>query len=597
MQLNQSLPKANNNQLGTWPTTLALFVFCIAATIAAPAQTFTTLANLGTNGTGLTPTGNLVQGFDGNFYGTTDDGPGLEGSNPNCPSDFAGCGTIFKVTPQGVLTNVYSFCAQPNCTDGAGPYFSPLIQVVDGSFYGATIVGGVTCSGDTRGCGTIFKITPDGTLTTLHRFSGAPSDGARPEGALVEGTDGNFYGTTGTGGAHDRGTVFRMTPAGNVTVLFSFGTGPHGNTPIGLIQGIDWQFYGANLAGGSASGPCAKFGCGTIYRITRGGGLTTLFAFDGTDGNSPALSVQATDGDFYGNTFIGGTNNSNGTIFKITSTGELTTLYDFCASLSGKDCLDGSGPYGPIQASDGKFYGTTTRGGIFTGGTSSFCYPQGCGTIFQITPGGTLTTLYAFDGTGGESPFSGVIQGTDGKFYGTTTTSNTTGNGIVYSLDVGLAPFIQAQPARGNFGAPIVILGNNLTGTTAVTFNGTPATFTVVSDTEITTSVPVGARNGPIEVTRPSGNLFSNFPFRVTTPRIFGFSPSSGAVGTSVVITGESFTGASAVSFNGTLATSFTVDSDTQITATVPAGATTGWIAVRTPGGRVQSTGTFTVTP
>ena len=159
---------------------------------------------------------------------------------------------------------------------------------------------------------------------------------------------------------------------------------------------------------------------------------------------------------------------------------------------------------------------------------------------------------------------------------------------------MGLGPFVETLPTSGKVGAAVKILGNNLKGSTSVTFNGKAATFKV-SSTEITTTVPSGATTGKVKVTTPKGMLTSNVKFRVT-PTISSFSPASGPVGTSVVITGESFTGATSVTFGGVKATSFTVDSHTQITATVPTGAKTGKIGVATPGGTATSTGTFTVT-
>jgi uncharacterized repeat protein (TIGR03803 family) len=301
--------------------------------------------------------------------------------------------------------------------------------------------------------------------------------------------------------------------------------------------------------------------------------------------------VQATDGNFHGTTSQGGANNS-GTVFKITPGGKLTTLHSFCSQTG---CADGQFLYGElVQATDGNFYGTT-----YQGGDASCLPPYGCGTIFKVTPGGTLTTLHTFvyDNIEGANPQAGMVQGTDGNLYGTTVTGSGGGNfGTVFSLSVGLAPFVETRPTSGKVGANVIVLGTNLTGATSVSFNGTAATFQVVSASEITATVPAGATTGAVKVTTPTGTLSSNVGFRVT-PQILSFSPTSGPIGTSVVISGESFTGATGVTLACKWPMTFTVDSDTQITAVVPSNGTTGQIMVFTPGGHVETTAKFTVTP
>jgi uncharacterized repeat protein (TIGR03803 family) len=188
-----------------------------------------------------------------------------------------------------------------------------------------------------------------------------------------------------------------------------------------------------------------------------------------------------------------------------------------------------------------------------------------------------------------------LVLGRDGNFYGTTSFDGANGSGAVYELSMGLGPLVETRLTAGKVGAKIIILGNNLTGTSNVSFNGTAAAFKVISATEITATIPAGATTGPVEVTIPSGTLTSNVPFRVI-PQITGFTPPSGAVGTAVTITGVSLTQATKVSFGGVAATAFTVDSDTQVTATVPAGAASGYLWITTPGGAAKSPTTFTVT-
>ena len=564
-----------------------VFVFCLASAIASPAKTtYTTLVNFaGTNGSSPNP--GLVQGTDGNFYGTTTNG----GANCSAP----GCGTVFKITSAGTLTTLYSFCAQTSCTDGSSPN-GGLVQGVDGNFYGTTTYGGSTACNAGHGCGTVFKITSGGKLTTLHSFAGQPADGSFPEGGLVQGPDGNLYGTTQSGGAYNFGIAFKIAPSGTFTLLHSFdnteGASPNG----GLITvPSGYYYYGTTKAGGTNSTSCPTGGCGTIFKVYPSGEFAFLHSFDGTDGASPyAGLVQGTDGNFYGTTHAGGAN-SDGTVFKFAVGGHvLTTLHSF-----GGSPTDGSNPQAVlIQATDGSFYGTTTNGG-------ANCGASGCGTLFKITPTGTLTTLYSFCAqTGcadGELPNGGLVQGTNGNFYGTTAdggASNacgTSGCGTIFSLGVGLGPFVEMQTTSGKVGATVIILGTNLTGATGVSFNGTAATFKVVSSSEITATAPAGATTGKIQVTTPSSPLKSNQIFHVT-PQILSFTPTSGPVGTPVQITGVSLTQTSAVSFGGVAAT-FTVNSDTQVTATVPTGAKTGRIALSTPGGAATSATNFTVTP
>jgi len=244
-----------------------------------------------------------------------------------------------------------------------------------------------------------------------------------------------------------------------------------------------------------------------IYKLTPAGKLTTLYTF--ASGVIPSGLIQATDGDFYGTTYNGGAN-SLGQAFKITSTGTFTTLYSFCEKAS---CTDGADPEGGvIQGNDGNFYGVAGEGGANGSGTLG-------GTVYQLTPAGVLTTLYNFcsqpDCADGSNPVAPPVQGTDGNFYGLAGPSGGGHNGVIYKLTTGLTPFVKPVPTSGKVGTNVTILGDNLTGSTAVTFNGTAATFTVVSATEITATVPTGATTGNIEVTTPTATLSSNVPFRV----------------------------------------------------------------------------------
>jgi uncharacterized repeat protein (TIGR03803 family) len=323
-------------------------------------------------------------------------------------------------------TNLHSFAGPP--TDGEFPN-AGLVQGSDGNFYGTTENGGTNSSG-----GNVFRISPSGTYTNLHSFVGSPTDGDFPAAGLVQGSDGNFYGTTENGGTSTNcgsvygcGTVFRISPSGNYTNLYSFGSSPTDgfNPRAGLVQGSDGNFYGTTLNGGTNDD-------GTVFRISPSGSYTNLYSFGSspTDGINPfAGVVQGSDGYFYGTTQFGGT--GDGTVFRISPSGSYTNLYSFAGYPT-----DGAEPEaGLVQGSDGNFYGTT-----FAGGTN------GDGTVFRISPSGNYTNLYSFVGppNDGRYPYAGLVQGSDGNFYGTTLEGGQynlpPGDGTVFKLTVHLSP-------------------------------------------------------------------------------------------------------------------------------------------------------------
>ncbi|MGO9084583.1 MAG: choice-of-anchor tandem repeat GloVer-containing protein [Candidatus Sulfotelmatobacter sp.] len=539
-----------------------ILVVAAAATVAT-AQTFTDLYNFsGNEGVSL---GFLAQGRDGNLYGTAYGG-------------ISSWGNVFKITPSGTLTPLYEFgCCIP---------VGGLTLGTDGNFYGVTVYGG-SSNNCTNGCGTIFKITKGGSLTTLYSFTGG-TDGRYPYAPPIQGTDGNFYGTTNWGpGQYTDGTAYKITSSGTFTFLSSL-PGESFFTAAPLLQAPDGNFYGTTESGGSA-------GYGTVFKMTPKGIVSSVYSFDGTHGESPYFGslAQGSDGNFYGTTSEGGSY-GQGVVFKLTPQGAITVLHNFPDPSYPND---GFGPLaGLVQATDGKFYGVTYNGGTMT--NPSACVGS-CGVIFQITPDGAYSILYNFDGPHGANPEDALLQHTNGKIYGLTTrggAGNEAGNGSFYSLDMGLGPFVAFVRNSGEVGQTVEILGQGFTGTTSVSFNGTPATFEVSSDTYLTATVPAGATTGILSVIEPSGTLKSNKEFRVM-PQIFSFTPTSGPVGTSVVITGESFAQATGAWLACKWPMKITVDSDTQITATIPADGTTGEIMVFTPGGHVESTTKFTVTP
>lgn len=467
---------------------LSVVAVCLAAAMAAPAQTYTSLA------TGVDSWGPLVQGTDGNLYG----------------ADYAGgvdrYESIFKVTPEGTVSVVHNF------TDNqGGTYPTGIALGLNGLWYGTTKQGGASgapCPSPVAGCGTVFEITEAGTIDILHEFTGP--DGMYPEGGLTLGPDGNFYGTTygtiqkgSTGAIY--GTIFQITPTGTFTTLhtFSMSDGAYPTSP--LVLGADGRLYGTASVGGSPNG-----GAGTVFAITTGGTFTSLYNFDtaGAPGSPAGALVLGANGNFYGVTQYGGTEcgGDNGTIYYVSPGGHtFVEIYDF-----GKICNQGSPRSGLVLASDGNFYSGA--------GGSGENDPASYGILYEITPKLDYTTLYDFDYTTSYYG-SGVnlMQHTNGTFYGTTTPFDNLSSDqpTFFSYSKGLAPFITTVPQMRPVGQKVLILGQGLTGSTSVTFNGVAATFTVVSDTEITATVPKGATKGIVTVTTPTGMISTTVLFYI----------------------------------------------------------------------------------
>lgn len=360
-----------------------------------PAGELTTLVEFTGNGTsnkGSYPYASLTPGLDGNFYGTT------------CQGGSGGEGTAFKMTPEGVLTTLVHFTRGGTSRRGGSPY-GGLEPAGNGSFYGTTYEGGLYDRG------TLYHVTSAGVLTTLVDFSD-DSRGSTPRGSLTLGADGSLYGTTIAGGTHGRGTAFKMSPAGVLTTLVHFsGTSgdSKGATPVGRLNlGGDGNFYAMTPYGGADNE-------GTAFKMTPAGELITLAEFRhrgiSKAGATPwADLVEGADGYLYGMTSEGGTAWA-GTIFKLSPEGVATKLVDFTGNGTTNK---GSLPYGGLmRASDGHFYGCTSRGGAL-----------GYGTVFRLTPEGVLTTLVEFSNNGtsnrGNSPRDHLVEGPDGMLYGTT---------------------------------------------------------------------------------------------------------------------------------------------------------------------------------
>ena len=352
----------------------------------------------------------LAQASDGNFYGTTMIGGAF------------GAGTVFRMTPTGDLTTLSSFTVNPQArslltatdgnmygtTEGGGIFrlttdgvltvlhtggidgvpAGPLMQAGDGQLYGTTPPGTFTP-------GTVYRMTLDGAVAIVHAFTYGP-EGFGPYGPLTQGTDGDFYGVTFAGGRFDMGTVFKMTPAGSLTVLHDFAGGVGAERPDGgLVQAVDGFFYGTTVG-------CCAPSPGTAFRISPSGNFTQLHTFTDPEGVHPSALVQASDGNFYGTARRGGRFNQ-GTIFRMTADGSVTVLYSFTGG------VDGRGPSaGLMRATNGELYGTTYSGGAFLGGT-----------LFKVTLEGGFSVVHAFTSAEGRSPAAALMQASDGNIYGT----------------------------------------------------------------------------------------------------------------------------------------------------------------------------------
>ena len=464
------------------PSRFLVSVFLLSALLiplasVSAAQTVRTLYNF--NGIDGASPANLVltQGRDGALYGAT-----IYGGTNNI-------GVIFKITPAGkytVLHNLYG------ATDGGYP--SSLTLGSDGNFYGTAEGGG---TGD---YGTIFKISPSGTFTVLHSFNGNGSEGSLPSTPPIQASDGNFYGTTNFGGTGNSGTVYKLTSAGSLTVLYNFAPAGGGSgSATGIpTQGGDGYLYILEANGGVSS-------CGRILKLSTAGVLNDNYDFDcQTTGRAPVgRLVLGANGNLYGANLHGGIydcgsgNCEAGLLFQLAPNFIYTILYDFGGIVG-----EGREPMGVILGSDGRFYGNDVAGGAF-----------GYGTIYRYSPGGVPDAL--FNWTGDIAP-AGLTQHTNGAFYGANNRGGTSSLGTIYNLKAGLGPFVSLVQSQGKTGSTAQILGQGLTGTTSVTFNGVPAaSFTVVRDTFLTAVVPSGATTGKVVVTTPGGALTSNVSFRV----------------------------------------------------------------------------------
>jgi uncharacterized repeat protein (TIGR03803 family) len=541
-----------------------------------------------------------------------------------------GSAHIYAFTPGGVKTIVASRATLGLALDAAGNLFSTdgASSILEFSASGtvSTFASGLNHSG-------LLAFAP---FSILHTFSGP--DGSSPQSELIQGLDGNLYGTTVAGGTGVNcaylvdagelggcGTIFRITPSGTLTTLYNFcdqspcadGAAPNSR----LVQAANGDIYGTTSQGGSGAYCPYLLGCGTVFEITPSGALTTLYSFCSQSGcvdgqSSFAGLIQASNGDLYGTTFYGGSYDNHGTLFKITPEGSLTTLYSFPGECIFPPCWGGTGPEGVlVQGANGYLYGTTVDGGTTGNG--------GLGTVFKVTPSGTLTTIYSFCTlTGcpdGDLPIFGLVQGADGYLYGTTAVGGVNGRGTVFQITpsgalttlYSFCSLTGCPDGAPPVGELIQATDGNLYGTTSGGGAGNFGTvFRITPSGDLTTlysfcppsqTCAANPLAGLLQAT--NGNLYGTSNAFGTVFRLsIGMSafvktlPAAGVVGEVVEILGTNLNGTTSVTFNGTPAM-ILKDAPTVIYAKVPAGATTGKVQVVTPSGTLTSNVAFEVAP
>lgn len=405
-------------------------------------------------------------------------------------------GDVFRMSPSGgYATILHDFGADSRNPGG-------LILGRNGRFYGTTSNGG------TNGYGTIFEMTPDGIVKTLHEFIG--SGDSYPQAPPIQSLYGDFYGTATGVVDGTPGSLYKITSNGDYTELHLF-LGTDGLNPVGpLVQAANFWFYGTASSGGA-------HGDGTIFRISSGGTFEVLHDFDGADGANPLAGlIQANDGNFYGVTSTGGPYDG-GVIFRMTPAHQFTVLHNFTGGsyTSGPSAgNDGAGPvWGLIQATDGYLYGTTYGGGS-----------AGWGVLFRISTSGEFTVLHNFaPGASCMTSFTcfdgatpgALIQHTNGFLYGFTEGGGEENEGVFFRYDIGQPPFVTYLPSYGRVGMTVQILGQYFTADSQVFFNGTPAKISEVEPTYLKAVVPDGATSGFITVTTAKGTLKSDKEFLV----------------------------------------------------------------------------------
>jgi len=540
-------------------TMLAVVIMFVGATVPAHAQTPTTLHAFQQVPTdACLPEDNIVQGRDGKMYGIG----GSCGTN--------GTGAVYKISPAGTESVVFNFPSNwSSC-------FSGLTLGSDGNFYG-------TCFTNPGGNGGIFKLTPAGVFTDVHDFTGVNGD-TEPLYAPVQASDGNFYGTTGYY-PFSCGNIYKLTAAGVYKNLHTF-SGSDCGPASSLFQASDGNLYGTLYA-------CSTGTVGCVYKISTAGVFTEIYGFTSATGQNPCTGViQGKDGKLYGATNEGAANNF-GSIYKLTTAGVFTDLHDFVQTTDAS-CVDNVGRTNVnlLQVTDGSFYGVNGSYG-----------PTGEGSIYKLTSANVFTAfLFPNPPVDGSAPLSTLLQNTNGRVYGTTPSGGPKScspcQGVFFSVATSDAPFVNLEPTekRGNVGARVGMFGQGFSSASVVKFGGVAATKVTRSGTTyLAAVVPVGAHTGAVTVATGTTTLTSPQTYKVK-PKITSFTPMSGPPATLVTINGSGLIQASAVKFGTVKAATFTVKSDSQVTAAVPSGVTGAvTISITTPGGTANSPTKFTV--
>jgi uncharacterized repeat protein (TIGR03803 family) len=417
-------PHPASNPKSTFRTASIALVFVLVpgvlASQSARAQVFTILYSFRGMPDGEVPAAGLLRDPKGNLYGTTS-----EGGNTIC---YQGCGTVFKIDADGKETVLHNFGYHKY---GHGQSVQVgLVRDSTGNLYGTTPFGG-----QDETSGTVFKVSPTGKETVLHKFKRG-AEGFFPQARVVRDSSGNLYGTTVTGGnSTGSGVVFKLNKFGRETVLYSFtcyvcngqSGGGFGDPYEGVIRDSSGNFYGV-AAGGKVTSQCPS-GCGVVYKLDKNGTGAALYSFaGGMDGSDPVGNlIMDAAGNLYGTTKTGGGSHCNGfsggcgTVFKVDPSGNETVLYTF------NDGMDGGYPLGGLaRDSQGNLYGTTQGGGRI-----SDCF---CGVVFKLDPNGNETTLHAFARKTGWGPNPDLIADAAGNLYGTTMWGGHQNLGVVYKI-------------------------------------------------------------------------------------------------------------------------------------------------------------------
>ena len=326
----------------------------------------TVLYNFVGGAAGDAPSAGVIFDSAGNLYGTTAAGGASR------------TGVVYKLNTSGQETVLYSFTAY------RGNPSSGVIFDSAGNLYGTTSDEG----------GTLYKLDPAGQETVLYRFDCGGEGGCFPAGGVILDAAGNLYGTTSQGGSANEGVVYKVDPAGQETVLYSFTGGADGGGPFaGVILDAAGNLYGTTAFGGAA-------GYGVVYKVGTTGEETVLYSFTGgADGGTPYAGVILdAAGNLYGTAAQGGTANK-GVVYKLDTAGQERVLYNFTGG------VDGANPNaGVIRDSAGNLYGTTVYGGV-----------ANAGVVYELYTSGSLYS-YSFKGDAdGSEPIAGVIGDSAGN--------------------------------------------------------------------------------------------------------------------------------------------------------------------------------------